>query len=260
MMRVVLANDELLAGQELRQILKEIGDVELVGECASACETLQVVRLMNPDLLVLDLRLPNCDGFDLIDTLLAIPVAKRPQIVFVASNDQYAVRAFEVNAIDYVLKPCTGERLGIAIDRVREHQAVGANRIGGGKGVISNHTAGSNDQKTSERYPSQLVFKSRGRILFLTVNKILWIKAVGNYVQIWTASESHLIRATIRHLETRLDPRLFLRVHRSAIVNLQYLREVKNEPTGDVTAVLTTGERIGMSRSCKEQIQRLLRI
>ena len=258
MIRTVLADDEVLARQKLRQVLKEIGDVEVVGECASAHETIELAKLTTPDLLFLDIHMPDMDGFDVVDALSVIPKVQRPQIVFVTANDRYAVRAFEIHAIDYVLKPYTVDRLRAAVDRVRERQASRGNE----ESVKETGAIGSNGhgQKTSERYATRLVFKSRGRILFLPISEIRWIEAEENYVRICTGTESHLLRETIGHLESRLDPTSFLRVHRSSIVNLHYVKEVKNEPDGDATVILMSGEKIPMSRSYRARIQKLLKV
>ena len=259
--RTVLADDEVLARQKLRQVLKEIGDVEVVGECATAHETIELARLTRPDLLFLDIRMPDMDGFDVVDALSSIPEGIRPQVVLVTANDQFAVRAFEVQAIDYVLKPFTIERLRIAVERVRERRLTAADARSISKSsnetVMSTTPEGPN---TPERYANRLVFKSRGRILFLPMNEIRWIEAEENYVRIRTASESHLLRETIGHLERRLDPQSFLRVHRSAIVNLQYVKEVKNEPDGDARVVLMNGETISMSRSYRARMHKLLKV
>ena len=262
MIRTVLADDEVLARQKLRQVLKEIGDVEVVGECASAHETIELAKLTNPDLLFLDIRMPDMDGFDVVDALSTIPKPRRPQVVFVTANDRYAVRAFEIHAIDYVLKPYTVERLRTTVDRVRERQAARTNGNEDASVAEPTGAGGTNgqEQKTAERYATRLVFKSRGRILFLPINEIRWIEAEENYVRICTASESHLLRETIGHLESRLDPQFFLRVHRSAIVNLHYVKEVKNEPDGDATVVLMSGEKVAMSRSYRARIQKLLKV
>jgi two-component system LytT family response regulator len=205
--------------------------------------------------------MPDMDGFDVADALLSIPETERPQIVFVTAHDRHAVRAFEINAIDYVLKPYTVERIRKAVDRVRERQVYRANRTdeeSGLKHVVSN-SSNRQGQTMSDRYATRLVFKSRGRILFLPIDEIRWIESEENYVRICTGSESHLLRETIVHLESRLDPNSFLRVHRSTIVNLHYVKEVRNEPGGDASVVLTSGDKIAMGRSYKARIQKLLK-
>lgn len=262
MIRTVLADDEVLARQKLRQVLREIGDVEVVGECSSAHETIELSKLTTPDLLFLDIRMADMDGFDVVEALSSIPEERRPQVVFVTANDRHAVRAFEIQAIDYVLKPYTMERLQTTLDRVRAQQASKEN--GSAEALeLKNDTAHEvtgRDQKTTERYATRLVFKSRGRILFLPIKEIRWIEADENYVRICTGSESHLLRETIGHIESRLDPDSFLRVHRSAIVNLHYVKEVKNKPDGDATVILMSGEKIAMSRSHRARIHKLLKL
>jgi two-component system LytT family response regulator len=248
MIRAVLADDEVLARQKLRQLLREEKDVEIVGECASAAETIQLVSATNPELLFLDIRMPDMDGFDVLGALSALRIPAMPQVIFTTAYDQYAVRAFEFHAIDYLLKPFTAERLRGAVQNFRDRRASPPLRTG---------------EPTSppevERYAARMVFKSRGRILFLPVEEIRWISAEENYVRICTGSESHLLRETMARLETRLDPEVFLRVHRSSIVNLHYVKEVKSEADGESAVVLISGEKIALSRSYRASIQKLMR-
>ncbi len=247
MIRAVVADDEVLARQKLRQLLRDEQDIEIVGECASALETIQLVDVTGPDLLFLDIRMPGMDGFDVIGALSKRESKALPSIVFTTAYDQYAVRAFEIHAVDYLLKPFTAERLRSAVRRVRE-------RTGSEEYRLGEH----NSNGTEGPYTSRIVFKSRGRILFLSVNDIRWIGAEENYVRISIGKESHLLRAAISHLEARLNPQIFLRVHRSAIVNLHFVKEVQSETDGDATVVLLDGERIAMSRSYRSRIQKLL--
>jgi two-component system LytT family response regulator len=247
MISAVLADDEVLARQKLRQLLREEQDIEIVGECATAAETIQLVNASRPELLFLDIRMPDMDGFDVLGALSECQDIAMPQVVFTTAYDQYAVRAFEIHAIDYLLKPFTIERLHSAVQRVRER--------------VSSHKPESQDEQlrlNGSQYTTRIVFKSRGRILFLPVTDIRSISAEENYVRISTASETHLLRETMARLEKRLDPKLFLRVHRSSIVNLQYVKEVRSEADGESMVVLVTGERIPMSRSYRARIQEWL--
>ena len=246
MIRVAIADDEVLARQKLRQLLRDEQDVEIVGECATASETISLVRAASPDLLFLDIRMPDMDGFDVLGALSNEPPASLPQIIFTTAYDQYAVRAFEFNAVDYLLKPFTQDRLSDSVGRVRARLA--DDDLGGN----------TRDADASSAYKSRIVFKSRGRILFLPVEDIRWIGAEENYVRISTASESHLLRETMARLETTLDPELFLRVHRSAIVNLRYVKEVKSDNEGESVVILTSGEKIAMSRGYRTKIQKLI--
>jgi two-component system, LytTR family, response regulator len=249
MIRTVLADDEVLARQKLRQLLKEIEDVDIVGECATARETVELVKLVSPELLFLDICMPDMDGFDALNAISSNNCGRLPHIVFVTANDRWAVRAFEFHALDYLLKPFTTERLRAAVQRARERPA-------------SNNVAGCTDLQNSEqeRYTTRMIFKSRGRVLFLSIEDIRWVEAEENYVRIHTANESHLLRETIGHLESRLDPRSFIRIHRSWIVNLQFVKEVKHESNGDTNVVLMSGEKIPLSRSYRSRIQKLVKV
>ncbi|MGA3100756.1 MAG: LytTR family DNA-binding domain-containing protein [Terracidiphilus sp.] len=239
MIHAVIADDEVLARQKLRQLLRDENDIEIVGESATSLETIELVRAANPELLFLDIQMPGMDGFDVVGALAGQTEAPAPRIIFTTAFDQYAVRAFEVNAVDYLLKPFTRERLHTAIQRVREQSAVQQPNASSGNGTAS----------VLNLYTNRIVFKSRGRILFLPVSDIRWIGAEGNYVRLCTAMETHLLRETMAHLQDRLDPRGFLRVHRSFIVNLKYVKEVRRETNGDSVVILDNGQKVAMGRS-----------
>jgi len=247
MIRVVIADDEVLARQKLRQLLRDEQDMDIVGECATAAETIELVRAAQPDLMFLDIRMPDMDGFDVLSALTTDQSDALPQIIFTTAYDQYAVRAFEYNAVDYLLKPFTQDRLRASIQRVRARVA-----------DTDQNTNGRAADTGTGAYKTRIVFKSRGRILFLPVEDIRWIGAEENYVRISTGSESHLLRETMARLETTLDPEVFLRVHRSSIVNLHYVKEVKSDVDGESVVVLTGGEKIAMSRGYRTRIQKLL--
>lgn len=242
MIQAVLADDEVLARQKLRQLLRDEPEIEIVGECASAQETVELVRLTKPALLFLDIRMPGMDGFDVVGAIQSEDVPM-PAVVFTTAYDQYALRAFEIHAVDYLLKPFTAERLNSAIQRVRE-------RLSGEEVVARANGKG----RESSAYTNRIVFKSRGRILFLPVSEIRWIGAEENYVRLCTERETHLLRETMAHLEERLDPHLFMRVHRSFIVNLQYVKEVRTEHDGESSVIMVDGQRVAMSRSYKSRI------
>lgn len=239
MIHAVVADDEVLARQKLRQLLRDDHDIEIVGESATALETIELVRAASPELLFLDIHMPGVDGFDVMGALSSQTETQPPHVIFTTAYDQYAVRAFEVHAVDYLLKPFTRERLRTAIQRVREQsqlrQPVQTSANGGTPPVSF--------------YTNRIIFKSRGRILFLPVSDIRWIGAEGNYVRLCTATESHLLRETMARLEERLDPRGFLRVHRSFIVNLQYVKEVRREANGDSVVIMDRGNKVALGRS-----------
>jgi two-component system LytT family response regulator len=199
-------------------------------------------------LLFLDIRMPGMDGFDVIGELSSRPETQMPRIIFTTAYDQYAVRAFDINAVDYLLKPFTSERLRTAVQRVRDQVNTPEQAAGQTNGR----------EKKASPYTTRIVFKSRGRILFLPVADIRWIGAEENYVRICTEKETHLLRETMARLEVRLDPQMFLRVHRSSIVNLHYVKEVRTESTGDFTVLLVNGQKVPMSRSYRSRVSEWL--
>ena len=247
MIHAVLADDEVLARQKLRQLLRNEPEVEVVGETSTAAETVELVRAVKPHLLFLDIRMPGKDAFGVIEELSADTNFTMPLIIFTTAYDHYALRAFEIHAMDYLQKPFSADRLHTAVRRVSQHLQ---------RPDPEEETGFSTPD--SGGYSTRIVFKSRGRILFLPVSSIRWISAEENYVRICTESETHLLRETMARLEEKLDPQTFLRVHRSSIVNLQYVKEVRTESDGEAAVVLTNGQKIGMSRSYRSRINTLM--
>jgi len=248
MIHAVLADDEALARQKLRQLLVEEPNFEVIGESTNASETIELVRSAQPELLFLDIRMPDMDGFDIVGELSSNSSQPMPRIIFTTAYDQYALRAFEIHAVDYLLKPFSADRLRTAVARVREQMEVDEQKTA--------HVAGRARETSS--YTNRVVFKSRGRILFLPVSDIRWIGAEQNYVRISTGAETHLLRETMAHLEEKLDPEMFLRVHRSCIVNLQYVKEVRTEANGDFSVLLVNGQKVPMSRSYRSRVSEWL--
>lgn len=244
MIHTVLADDEVLARQKLRQLLRNEPEIEVVGEGATANETIELVRATKPELLFLDIQMPGMDGFDIATELCSGKIAPQPHIIFTTAHDQYALRAFEIHAMDYLLKPFTQERLSSAVERARKEILL-VNQQPAGNGA-----AGS----PGSHYTTRIVFKSRGRIVFLPVSDIRWITAEENYVRICTQTETHLLRETMARLEEKLDPDMFLRVHRSSIVNLHQVKEVRTEADGEYSVVLVNGEKLTMSRGYRSRI------
>jgi two-component system, LytTR family, response regulator len=248
LIRAILADDEALARQKLRELLRNESEIEIAGEGANAAETIDLVRGASPDLLFLDIRMPGRDGFDILRELAACEGVRMPLTIFTTAYDSYALRAFDIHAVDYLLKPFTAERLHLAVQRASD-QLQRTHQNGNGKERL-----GENGKAHSTR----MVFKSRGRILFLPVSEIRWIAAEENYVRICTGTETHLLRETMARIEERLDPRMFLRVHRSAIVNLQYVKEVRTHANSEFSVILVNGQKVSMSRSYHARIGELL--
>jgi len=259
--RTILADDEVLARHKLRELLRDEPEVEIAGEASTAAETIDLVRATAPDLLFLDVRMPGMDGFDIVNRLATCEGLKMPRIIFTTAYDSYALRAFDIHALDYLLKPFAAQRFRAAVQRAREQlKHALTHAIGNGNGHANGHQNGHGAAQARNETPhsTRMVFKSRGRILFLPVSEIRWIGAEENYVRISTGTESHLLRETMARIEERLDPGMFLRVHRSAIVNLTYVKEVRTSPQGEFTVLLVNGQKVPMSRSYHARIGELL--
>jgi two-component system LytT family response regulator len=246
--QTLLIDDELLARRKLRQLLSSEPEIEILGEASSASEAFEAIKVLSPHLLFLDVRMPGIGGIELIDKLAADTDVVMPHIIFTTAYDHYALRAFELRAVDYLLKPFTAERLHSAVQRARDQISIAAKTSCRPQARAVNR----------DSYTSRIVFKSRGRILFLPVTDIRWIGAEENYVRICTEKETHLLRETMIGLEQKLDPQMFLRVHRSAIVNLQFVKEVRTESQGDFVVHLVNGQRLSMSRSYHSRLGHLL--
>ncbi len=246
--QTLIADDEVLARQKLRELLRKDSEIEIVGEAATGLEVLELVRTTTPQMLFLDVRMPGMDGFDVVRELSASKNIVMPHVIFSTAYDHYALRAFESRAVDYLLKPYTAERLHAAVERVREQI------------LMTEHKAARNGmgEESGTGYPARIAFKSRGRILFLRVAEIRWIGAEENYVRITTGTEAHLLRETMSSIEEKLDPQMFLRVHRSAIVNLHFVKEVRTETQGEFAVLLTNGQKVAMSRSYHSRVRSLL--
>jgi len=245
-LRTVIVDDERHARQKLRAFLGAHDDVEIVAECANGDEAVAVIRELRPDLAFLDVQMPGRDGFDVV---AAAGDATR-HVIFVTAFDQYAVRAFEVQALDYLLKPFDRMRLEKALERAR---AAGRN-----EGDLHERLVALVEQVRPEPRPiDRMMVKSSGRITFLRVDEIDWIEAADNYVRVHAGKEGHLIRETMNHLEAQLDRRKFVRVHRSAIVNVDSIAEIRSLFHGDHSIRLRTGAEIPLGRSYRDRLEAL---
>jgi two-component system LytT family response regulator len=252
--QALIADDEALARRKLRDILSSDPEIEIVGEAASGPEALHMAKEKAPQVIFLDVSMPGQSGFDVLDALcVSEGAAGVPRVVITTAYDQYALRAFDARAVDYLLKPYTAERLRVAVDRARKdilfstrQPAVAELPAVSGQATTERSAMGSGME--SGAHLTRLLIKSRGRILFVWVSEILWIGAEENYVRINTGRESHLLRETISSLEQKLDPEMFLRIHRSSIVNLRFVKEVRAQSRGESVVLLANGHKIPMSR------------
>lgn len=243
--QTLVADDEVLARQNLLQLLREEPDVRVVGEGANGAEIIDLVQLTKPDLLFLGIQMPETDGFNILSNLSSQSI-HLPRIIFTAANDQYALKAFEIHAVDYLLKPFTRDRLKDALQHAREQLE------------SSERSRSSDPGEQRGAYRGRLVFRSKGRILFLPFSDIRWVGAEKNYIRICTAKESHLLRDTMTNFEEKLDPSVFMRVHRSTIINLQYVKEFRRGSyDGESYVLMLDGHRLPVSRGFRSRITNL---
>ena len=248
-MRTLIVDDEPLARERMRSLLEAEGDITIVGECRDGREAVDAIRREAPDLVFLDVQIPELDGFQVLE---AIGPEKAPAIIFVTAYDQYALQAFEVHAVDYLLKPFDAERFQRALDRARQ---AGSRD----KGDVSLKLLSLlQELKAPQGYMERLVVKSAGRLFFLRTEEIEWVESAGNYVCLHVRSESHLLRETMTGLETRLDPARFVRIHRTAIVNIDQIKELQPLFHGEYQVVLRDGTELTLSRGYRDRLQEVI--
>lgn len=244
--RALIVDDEPLGRERIRTLLREDSEVEIVGEAADGRRAIAAVERLKPDLLFLDVQMPEMDGFAVLDAIVG---KHMPAIIFVTAYDRYAVQAFEVHALDYLLKAFDRERFGQAVERAKK--TIRQSR----EGALGERLAGLlEDLESRKPRATRLVIKSGGRIFFLPVDEIDWVEAADNYVCIHAGSERHLMRETLQGLEGRLDPARFLRIHRSAIVNIDRVRELQPLFHGDYSVLLSDGTELTLSRSYRDKL------
>jgi two-component system LytT family response regulator len=250
MIRALIVDDEPLARARVRRFLASEKDVEIVGECRDGNAAIADVKRLKPDLMFLDIQLPEAPGFEVIEQIAGDHM---PVVIFVTAYDQYAIQAFDVHAIDYLLKPYTRERFGRAVDRARK-QLSNASRAEFDQRLLSllEHAAGG-----EQRHLQRLMIKSSGRIYFIKAEEVDWIGAEGNYVNLHVGRDAHLLRETMSHLATKLDPDKFVRIHRSTIVNADRVKELQPLFSGDYVVILRDGTQLNLSRAYREKSLKL---
>lgn len=251
--KVLIVDDEPPARRNLRALLKGDPEIELVKECGNGKEAVSSIRALEPDLVFLDVQMPEMDGFAVLDKLAGQPL---PVIIFVTAYDQYALKAFEVSALDYLLKPFSDERFRKALAQAKQ-QIAQQDASAFGRKMLT--LIGARDwQPEAPRYLTRLMIKAAGRVLFIRVDEVDWIEAEDNYVRLHTGGKAHLLRQTMHELETALDPTRFVRVHRSAIVNLDRIQELRPLFNGEALVVLHDGKELKLSRSRRELLEKRL--
>jgi two-component system LytT family response regulator len=248
--KTAIVDDEPLARERLAALLGSEPDIEIVAQCRDGEEAVTAIQDYAPDLMFLDIQMPQMNGFDVIDT---VGPERMPLVIFVTAYDQHALRAFQVRALDYLLKPFDRERFSEALDRARKQ--IEREETGDlGRRLL----ALVKDLRRDQPRPDRLVVKSAGRLFFLRMDEIDWIEAAGNYVKLHVGTTSHLLRETMNSIETRLDPEKFFRIHRSRIVNMERIQEMQPWLNGEYAVLLRTGTRLTLSRGYREKLQERL--
>jgi two-component system LytT family response regulator len=245
-MRTLIVDDEPLARERLRDLLANDPEVEVIGECSDGPSAVGAIREQEPDLVFLDVKMPGHDGFRVIEE---VGPERMPVTVFVTAFDKFALRAFEVRALDYLLKPFDRERFDAALQRAKEHF-----RRRDDDEVRQRLDALLTEVRGERRPMDRIAIKSSGSVYFLRAEEIDWIEAAGNYSRLHVGKTTHLLRDTMSSLESKLDPKRFLRIHRSTIINIERVRELQPYFHGDYIVLLQDGTELTLSRNYRSRL------
>ncbi len=247
--RTLVVDDEPLARDKLKAFLARHPDFTLAGEAGDGLKAAQLIAELRPDLVLLDIQMPELDGFEV---LASVEVEPLPYIIFVTAFDHYAVQAFDVGAIDYLLKPVAPDRFEQALQRARQ-------QLDKGGADLADRLARALEQMAPARpRVERFLVRQQGRSRFVAALEVEWIEAAGNYLKLHAAGETHLVRATMKEIEGRLDPARFARVHRTAIVNLERIQYLEPWSHGDQVMVLKSGHKLMLSRRYRDRLPRTL--
>ena len=244
-LRVVVVDDEPLARTRLKRLLIDHDDIELIAECGDGASAVHAIETTTPDLVLLDIQMPELDGFDVLQ---ALEMPELPAIIFVSAFDQYALRAFQVHALDYVLKPVESDRLGDALAHARARIADRRSSSVGLPSLLR-------DLRRDRPYLARVPVRADGRVKVIDLGTVDWIGAADNYVALHAGTREYLVRDTITRLEQRLDPRHFVRIHRSTIVRIDRISELVPDLHGDFRVVLKNGTVLAMSRTFRSGVE-----
>ena len=247
--KTVIVDDEALARDRLRQLLQGEPDIQIVGECTDGREAVAAIQRESPDLIFLDIQMPELNGFEVLD---AIKSDRMPVIVFVTAYDQFALKAFDVHAVDYLLKPFDRERFQVALRHALEQVKQRAD-----KSLPDRQSAALVELKPPAKAAERLPVKSGGRVIFVRLDDIDWVEAAHNYIVLHVGKESHLLRETMNAFEARLSPEKFVRISRSTIVNIDRIKELQPLFYGEYAVTLQNGTRLTLSRRYRDKLQQL---
>jgi two-component system LytT family response regulator len=267
----VIVDDEPLARKGLSLRLAEFDNIEIVGECKSGLEAVTLIPQVRPDLVFLDIQMPGLNGFQVINKLQELK-QPMPLIVFVTAFDSYAIKAFDVHALDYILKPVDGRRLQDAVDKVllnleREQQDGNNQKLAR---LVADFTGddcedilrklASGEPISTNPYPDILAIKDGSEVTRVAINEIQWIDAAGDYMCVHATDKTHIMRRTMKELENDLDPKKFVRAHRSAIVNIKFVQKMISHISGEYHLILNNGTELKVSRSHRDRVKEMIKL
>ncbi len=251
MIRVVVVDDEPVAREGLRLWLRSESDIRIVGEAGTPQAAIALVHEERPDLMFLDVQMPDGDGFDVLEGIAGTHV---PEVIFVTAHEEHALRAFEVAALDFLLKPVREDRFRTALERARRELARGDEREGPARlGALLDHVRGT-PRPGAARRSERFAVRERDRFVIISASEVSWIGAAGNYAELHVTGATHLVRATMAELEEGLDPERFVRIHRATLVRIDRIREVAPASHGDCDVVLDDGTVLKLSRRYRERL------
>jgi two-component system, LytTR family, response regulator len=257
--RTLIVDDEPLARQLVASLLKEDEEIEILQQCGNGLNALAAIKEYQPQLMFLDIQMPGLSGFDLIEN---IEPGYLPYIIFITAYDQYAVRAFEFHALDYLLKPFDKERFYKSVNRAKtviQQQTLPRLTDKIMQLIQSLKEPPITPEDTSGTYLEEIVIRDSGRLIIAKTENILWLEAANQYVRIHTTNGNHLLSRSLDTLQKKLNPDCFFRIHRSAIVHVNFIREVRTARNGTCDILLTTGQSLKLSRSRKHILPQLLK-
>lgn len=253
--KTLIVDDEPLARRNLRVLLDQDPQIEIIAECPNGREAVKAIKGLSPDLIFLDIQMPEMDGFDV---LAKVGAEQIQAIVFVTAFDRYALKAFEVHALDYLLKPFDDARFQSALEQAKSHiKQEEISKVSGKLLALLEDRANKKEDRINRREPylTRLMVKLASRVILLKVSEIDWIEADGNYAKLHVGPKSHLLREKMHDLEAQLNPQKFVRIHRSIIVNLDRIKEMQPHFNGDYVVVLEDGVQLRLSRSRREHLE-----
>lgn len=259
-LKIIIIDDEPLAREKIRTFLEAEDDIEVIEECKNSAEAIAAIKELKPDLIFLDIKMPGMNGFEMLESL---KLKVLPIIIFTTAYDKYALKAFEVHALDYLLKPFDRDRFQLTLNRARKHLSnkhieVSSKKILEALNDLKERKGENPQSQKEEKFLDKIVIKTSDKIYFIKTSEIEWLEASGNYVKFFANGSSHLTRDTMNAMEKKLNPENFVRIHRSVIINSDFIKELKPWFNGEYEVYMKNKTKFVSGRTYKDNIEKLL--